>query len=244
MGKETDSVREHLEAALLVARESLGPASATLLGLPESQAVLLSRLRAGLALEDAVLGVVHEAAHTDRDLANEFLAYFLEDLMCAGHGALGGGLRRFLDTGDLVDSVVGDVWPQLRDIQFETRASFISLLAKRIQWKASDRARALGTSKRREDRRVEVEPGDLVAESEPGASSIAGRQDESDWLVLQILKLPPRDRTILRLHLGGASPRVIADKLGILLEAAQRATHRALERAREAGLKSRSRRHL
>ena len=70
---------EILERSLRFAREELGPFSERLISTPEAQALLLSRARGGLPVEDAVLKEVHQASKSSAQAAEEFLGYFLED---------------------------------------------------------------------------------------------------------------------------------------------------------------------
>ena len=123
----------HLEAALLFAREQLGPASERVVSTAAAQALILSRIRGGIMVEDAVLAEVHAAARLDQRAADEFLAYFLDDAHKKGRRLLSDGLRRFLETGDLVQSVFGEVWTSIADLNFETRAQFVALLAQRLR---------------------------------------------------------------------------------------------------------------
>ena len=67
------------QKALEFARARLGPACEQALGAPEAQAELDAAVRSGLSIEDATLAVVHGRAGKEADVANEFLAHFLED---------------------------------------------------------------------------------------------------------------------------------------------------------------------
>ncbi len=219
---------------LRFARAKLGPGAEAMLSDPAAQVLVLSRIRSGFDLEDAVLAEVHRAAADNRRLADEFLAYFLNDLMQLGHRFRSSALERFLDTGDLVQSVVGDLWPNLQSVRFETRGRFLSYLSKRLNWKASDRARRLTAGNRREDRRVDVEPGDLNRESgDPSPSVAAAREEEREMLALAILRLPERDRRIITLFLKGASVQDIAAEVGLSYDAARMALQRAIRKARQ-----------
>src|SRR5262245_49417445 len=102
----TEDARRQAMEVLQFARDKLGPSSEALLSDPAVQALVLSRLRHGTDLEDAVLAEAHRAASTDRRVADEFIAYFLADLMKLGHHTRSSALRRFLETGDLVQSVL------------------------------------------------------------------------------------------------------------------------------------------
>lgn len=230
----THPAEETAAATIRFAEERLGPSSARLLAHADVQALLRSRLRDGRSLPDAVLGLVHERARSDRSVADEFLAYFLDELVRSQRVSLAPALRRYLETGDLVQSVAKDVWEDLARVEFESRAGFIALLAQRLRWKTLDKARAARRDKRGEDRRVDL---DLVERPLPDpAASPATRlelREQSERMVLALLRLSERDRTILRLYLAGASTAALAKALGIREEAARRARARAIERARD-----------
>jgi len=234
-GSDTSGSHEDpdVAAGLAFATERLGPASAGLLADPRVQTLLLSRLRAGADLEDAVLAEVHRAAVADRRVADEFVAYFLTDLMRLGKSALGGRLRSFLDTGDLVHSVVGDLWPALSQVRFETRGRFLSYLSKRMRWKAVDSERRERSQQRRREGRAqgrgEEPPGE---EAPPSPLTQLVSDEERDRLTLILLRMADRDRELLTLYLRGESIDAIARELDLSRDAAYKALYRAIGRAR------------
>src|SRR5438552_10182657 len=131
----SNEAREQADGILSFARTRLGPASESALRDAALQALVFSRIRSGAEMEDAILAEVHRASALDRRVADEFLAFFLEDAHRSGRSLVAANMRRFLDTGDLVHSVLGDVWQDMSSLRFETRAQFISLLAQRLRWK-------------------------------------------------------------------------------------------------------------
>ena len=218
--------------ALLFARDELGPACATALSCVETQVAVLSRRRAGMNLEDAVLAEAFRIARDDRRVANEFVAYLLQDLVCLGRGALSSGLRRFLDTGDLVNSVIGDLWPKLAELQFESRAQFLSLLVGRLRWKASDHARKL--RRRPEEPSIDRDADKIESvASKPSPLSEMGVREQRERLILALTKLSERDRRIMRLHLRGEPLDSLSMELGLSRESAYQALKRAKRRARK-----------
>ena len=219
--------------ALRFARERLGPASERALSSPEAQALVLSRARAGSSLEDAVLWFAHREGRSDARVADEFVACFLADLLSIARPAISPGLRRFLDSGDLVQSVLGDLWGDLADVEFNSRASFLAYLAQRLRWKASDHHRGLHRDRRREDLRVDTDPGELpLAGPERAPDSLAAERDDWERLALRILRLAERDRLLVRLHLRGLSMAELAAEASLEPEAARKALQRALQRLR------------
>lgn len=223
--------QQHIDMALAFAKDHLGPASERIVSAAASQALILSRVRAGIAVEDAVLAEVHRAARADRRAADEFLAYFLDDAQRRGSQLLSDGLRRFVETDDLVQSVFGEVWTSIADLQFETRAQFVALLALRLRWKATDKARRLQSQRRGEQHRhpLPVDELALPADDKPPSSNL-GRREETQEMIARILRLPERDQILVRLHLRGASHQEMAEATGLSPDTARKALSRAVER--------------
>ena len=213
----------------------IGPASARRLKAPAHRATVLQFIDAGRDLEDAVLKVTHGLIRQDRGVANEFLAFFLYDLQRLGKFSMSSSsrLRRFLDTGDLVHSVIGDLWKDIPSLDFESRNQFLHLFARRMGWKAADNARRLASGARREDRRLFLEPEQI--ERPDGADAIPDqliRAEERDRLMLVLLRLKPRDGKLLALRLKGLEIHEIADQMGLKYDTARKALARALDQAR------------
>lgn len=223
--------REDGEYALAFAREHLGPNSASLVSRPEIASVIQRHIDRGDSTEDAVLKELHIRCAEQSQIADEFLQYFLCDLLRMRVTDLYPVLRRFLDTGDIVQSVLGDIWPELADLEFRNRASFLSLLSQRLKWKAEDKRRGLLAARRQENRRVESNPEllPLGSSSDLGLEKLQ-RAEEQDRLLRAILRLSPRDRKLVRLHLQGAGHKELGEALDLSSEAARKALGRAIKR--------------
>jgi RNA polymerase sigma factor (sigma-70 family) len=235
---------ERIEADILAfAAAKLGPASERLLREPEALADAAAQLRAGRDVSDVVLAKVHASMSGRRQLADEFAGYFLFDLMRMGKLSMASSskLRRFLDTGDLVLSVFGDLWGDVASLQFQSTDQFRSLFAKRMNWKASDQARRLRSGRRREDQRVAEQPEemDLSAPEHEGAPlPQLIRSEERERLILILLRLNERERRLLTLKLKDLPLEEIARDVQLSPESARRALDRALAHARQlAGLR-------
>ncbi len=236
-GGEPTPAGSSREAALAYARTELGPACEAQLRKPAVLEAVAARIDAGTAVEDAVLAAAHAALRDDRRAADEFAAHFMLEMMKSGSStiATSSGLRRFLDTGDLVDSVFGDIWDGLANLTFETRRQFRSLFLKRMDWKAKDKSRRINTQSRSEDKRVPMpDEQELAAHDEDTRQPLRTtiRREERDRLLLIMLRMKPRDAKLLSMHLGGASIEAIADRLDLTYEAARKALSRAIEHAR------------
>ncbi|KAA3606066.1 MAG: sigma-70 family RNA polymerase sigma factor [Planctomycetota bacterium] len=206
--------KDDLEVALEFAAESLGPSSYRYLNSMEGRERLLVQLQGGQSALNAALAQVHSGASTDPSLAEEFLSYFMEDLLRLSRASMAPSLRRHFDSGDLVQSVFRDLWPEFLNLEFRNRASFLALLAQRIRWKASNRARDLQSAKRREDRRSPVDPDELgLARTEPSPPSRMQASEQRRAAEDRLRALPEDERELLRLHFQGLTLDTIAERL-------------------------------
>ncbi len=226
--------RQELELFLI---EQLGPACVERFRDPLLQQELAKLLADGMELDDAVLKLVHGLSADDRNLADEFFGHFLSALMRIGHFTVSDGLRRFVETGDLVNSVAGSLWRDFAQTEFHTRRQYLTYCGQRLQWKAADRARSMSTAKRREDRHrslelEDVEPMSSAGQNKPGPATEVGNREEWDRLAVAMLRLPDRDRMVLQIHLRGGGNADVAEQLSLSPEAARKALQRAIEKAR------------
>lgn len=214
----------------------VGARATELLREPAVLALVVARTRRAATVEDAVLAELH-ARLDDARLADEFVAFFLADLDRLGHQALGPGLRRYVDTGDLVQSVLGDLWPEFRSLRFDSRDAFTALLAARLRWKASDQARALRSGKRREDLRQNADAAPEASTAQPGPATEFVRAEDFERAALALAGLPDRERALVRGHLRGQTWSELAAEHGLQAESARKAVQRALAavRKREGG---------
>jgi len=221
------------ERLLEFARDQLGPHSERCLRAAGALDAVRARVAAGVEPADAVLGHIHSRLGQDPRLADEFVAHFVLDLMLMGRISMASSsrLRRFLDTGDLVLSVFGDVWADFGDVRFESRNQYKRLFAQRLDWKAADQSRRLSAGTRREDLRGPEQPDELHGgQADPLGDAI--RREERERLILLLLRLKDRERRLLSMHLRGEPLESIAAAEGLSPEAARKALARAIEEAR------------
>jgi len=231
--RKDETGAERVVELLKFARAELGEASATMLEDPAVQVLALARIRNGYELEDAVLSQVHENMARNTRLADEFMGYFLRDLMRLGHRVKLTALKRFLDTGDLVQSVLGDLWGELARVRFETRGRYLAYLSRKLKWKASNKTRALETDKRSEHRRVDLEgEGEQPQEESGSPLTLAVQAEDMERLALGLMKLSVRDRSLLTAHLQGVALEEIARNHNLSYDATRMALKRAIRHAR------------
>jgi RNA polymerase sigma factor (sigma-70 family) len=231
--RQSLSPTELAAEVLRFARERLGPACEMMLADASVQTILQSRWKSGDDLEDATLREVHRVAKQDRRVADEFLAYFLCDLLNLGHQFVSPGLRRFLDTGDLAQSVMGDLWSKLCDTRFENRARFLKLITRMLRNKAIDKDRERRAGRRREDLREDRLPEELpLASAKTSPHGALIQNEEKEHMILVLLRLPERDRQLIQGTLEGKSIATLANELKLEKDAARMALNRAIQRAR------------
>lgn len=232
-GPSPDPSSEVMESQLSAFAASLGAASIAHLRRPDVLARAGDALRDGVSVEDAVLREVFVAAPHDTALADDFFRHLLRAAPDLAAGRGGAALQSLVETGDLVQSVCGDVWREMDDLRFDSLPRFLALVRTRLDWKASDAARRAKRQRRREDLRIESDPADLgVRDRAPTPYSRVVGAESEERLLVGLLALAPRDRKIVCLHLKGADVAAIAEQLGTGHEAARKALSRALQRLR------------
>jgi RNA polymerase sigma factor (sigma-70 family) len=140
-----------------------------------------------------------------------------------------------MESRDIAQSVFGNLWQDLSDLEFRTFPQFLSMVIQRIGWKASNRGRDLRRRKRSEDARVDLDVGGLGDErSERGPLTQLARAEDRELFIETIMTLPnQRDRGLIMDYLEGRSIREMAESFELEEESARRALNRALERVRE-----------
>ncbi len=220
------------ELAEFVATE-LGPASLDCFQQPKVLAQYQQLRADGAEVVDAALCVAHREAIANPAIGDEFLGHFLSSMMRVGSLQMRGGMRRYLDSGDLVNSVMGSLWKDLASTSFTTRSEYLAFLGRRLQWKAADKAKGLAAGKRRQDLQLEIdfEAFGIANAEQAGPATLAGNQEDHERLLALLPRLPPRDSEILRRAWRGEDVTHIADAMGLAKDAARKALTRAIEKA-------------
>lgn len=211
----------------------LGPVSLEKFREPAMLEEYLQLRKDGVELADAVLRLAHGEAIHNSSIGDEFLSHFLTAMMRVGRFSMRAGLRRYLDSGDLVNSVAGSVWKDLATVKFSTRREYLAFLGRRLQWKAADKAKALAAGKRRLDLQLNIdfESAGVANLDQAGPATQAGNQEDVDRLLAILPRLPKRDQDILRSALRGESVQQIAEAMELSQEAARKALKRAIKKA-------------
>ena len=221
------------------AARELGAASYRLLQSDYGLEGLGKRKIAGREISDVVLGVVFDALQggegESAELAEEFFKFLLPHAESRSHGRVSPSLRRHLESRDLAQSVFGNLWQDIPDLEFTTFPEFLSMVVKRISWKASNRGRDLRRKKRSLDAYVDIEVEGLTNPVHaPGPMTEFAWAEDKELLIEIIMSMPnKRDRRLIMARVEGVPLEEIATSLGLEVESARRALNRALERARE-----------
>ena len=221
------------------AARELGAASYRLLQTEYGLEGIEKRKDPGREVSDVVLGVVFDALQQGEgeaaELAEEFFKYLLPHAESRSHGRVGPRLRRHLESQDLAQSVFGNLWQDIPDLEFTTFPQFLSMVIQRISWKASNRGRDLRRKKRALDAHVDMDVGELAQPTQgPGPVTEFAWAEDRELLIETIMSMPnERDRRLIIGRIEGVSLAEMAASLGLEVESARRALNRALERARE-----------
>lgn len=225
-----------VDAAHAFALEHLGLKSHSYLKADSGEAELADRLRQELSIEDATLGAVFAGLHDDTALASEFFGYFASVLLQSNRSAMNGPLAKIYDRDDLVQSVMGDVFPKMGDLSFQSSGQFLAYLLQKLTWKRMDKFRHHGAAIRDYERNI---PIDSPASDERSAlvlpdpnaytplTQLAQEEDEGR-VVLALNRLSPQAQSLLRHRLeGGSLDQQYADELGVGLSSLRKQLERA-----------------
>lgn len=223
-----------MDDAITFARDRLGPASLARVNSPDGRAAVQRRLDQGATPSSAALGAVFEGMHADRELLGEFVHYFHQRALGVRIVDLYPGLRRILDTGDLAQSVMEDLLPDLAELEFRSEGQFLSYLVTRMKWKAADGS---GSARmRRETALSEPDPAPAGPLTPETGESLRGliRIEEREELLRRIHRLPARDCAMVRAFLRDEPAAVTRERLGLSEAAHRKALQRALQALRDA----------
>ncbi len=195
-------------------------------------AVAEKMLRDGFDSVDAVLATIYPSLGTCGHLRKEFFGYLWSEMNSSGHASPYGALRRYLETGDLLGSAFGDMLELFEGLEFRGRKAYISMIRRRMRWKAYKRIRTLPPESRFS---VECESLEVVGAFDGDDMNSVERRGE---LFRAIGRLHPRERALISAYLEGQSGNEIARKLEISSAAARKALERALNRLRSMVLKA------
>lgn len=233
-GKRTVSQDEYQAFA---ARE-LGPASYRLVQTERGAEDLRRRRVEGVEVSDIVLGTVFDALKRgdgETELAEEFFKFLIPHAEARSHGRVAPDLKRHLESQDLSNSVLGNIWSDVDKLEFTTFPQFLAMVIQRLSWKASNRGRDLRRKKRSEDARVDLDVGEMSdSRSERSPITELVRAEDYELFIKTIMALPiERERKLIMDHLEGRSVAEMAETHGLEMESARKALRRALNHARE-----------
>jgi RNA polymerase sigma factor (sigma-70 family) len=235
MDEARDRTRdERFERALEFAQQKLGPATAALIESCAGAEALGLGLQSCGDEKDALLTVAFRAMQAEAGnsmVGNEFWGYFLSLLSDQPHQLQSHYLRRIHGSSDLVQSAVLGLWCSSSHLEFHSRAAFLSLLIKRLTWKAQDHGKRLTRDRRREDLRIDAPPEDWNDQSDdPSEIEKLISAEDRDQVVLKMSQLPAHDQLVLHHILEGKGTDELAEKLEITFDAARKRKNRVIRR--------------
>jgi RNA polymerase sigma-70 factor (ECF subfamily) len=179
--------------------------------------------------ESASLELVRRIQDGDRAAWNELYERYHDQLLLAVRMRLGAGLRRFLQSEDIFQSVALEAFRALERFEYRGQGSLENFLKTLVLNKIRDRADTFGAQKRAGSVTLDEELAGTLASGagEPGYHD-AGRYERLER-ALEALPAEQRELILLR-KLDGLSSQEVAQRLGLSDEAARKAYSRALAR--------------
>jgi RNA polymerase sigma factor (sigma-70 family) len=154
-----------------------------------------------------------------------------------------GRLLRHESADDVVQGIHLRVLEQRAAFEYRGDESFLAWIRAVARSHLADRHAYWSALRRRPARLVRLVrtgeiTGDRSAAAEPaasatGPSTFASRREQVDVAVRALGLLPERDRNLVQWSLDGVDPAEQARRLGVSVEAADRARRRAVERLRK-----------
>jgi DNA-directed RNA polymerase specialized sigma24 family protein len=226
----------HDEYQAFAGRE-LGPASYRLVQTDLGKEDLRRRQEKGGEVLDIVLGAVFDALKRgdgEKELSEEFFMFLIPHAEARSHGRVAPDLKRHLESQDLANSVLGNIWSDVDKLEFTTFPQFLAMLVQRLSWKASNRGRDLRRHKRSEDARVDLDVNEMEGSgSKDGPITELVRAEDNELFIKTIMALPvERERKLIMDHLEGRGVAELAVTYGLEVESARKALRRALNHAR------------
>ncbi len=174
---------------------------------------------------DSLLAQVFEGAEGDPELRAEFFAFFWDRMPTGGSTSRYPILRRFLDSGDLLASAFGDMMEGLSRLEFRGRHSFQAMLVQRMKWKTYSQLRRANR-----DTPVLGSSGPEFVDGNQASDPATAYEDSeaNSEIISAIASLRPRERSLIRLFLNGATGQEMALEVGMRPAASRKALQRAL----------------
>lgn len=180
--------------------------------------------------ENASLELVARLKQGDQRAWEELYARYHDRLLLAARTRLGQGLRRFLQSEDILQSVALEAFRDLRAFEYRGKGSLDRFLHRLVLNKIRDRADTFGAQKR--SGAVALDDARLDEIAEPERADIGYRDGERyEQLERCLAALPDDLREVLLLRkIDGLGSKEIAERLGKSDDAIRKSYSRAVAR--------------
>jgi RNA polymerase sigma factor (sigma-70 family) len=181
--------------------------------------------------EPGLIELLAAAQAGDAEARERFFAAAYEPVLAIVRGRLGAGLRRYHESGDVVQEALLQALRSLPREGFADRQSLLAWLAALVENRLRDLAKFHGAQKRetgRERREASLDPDGLgLFEQEAGAgpASQAAAGEERDRLAAALRGMDSKRARAIELRSRGLAWADVAEELGLPSEGAARMLH-------------------
>jgi RNA polymerase sigma factor (sigma-70 family) len=182
-----------------------------------------------------VIELLRQAQAGDGAARDQLFERVYERVLAIVRGRLGTGLRRFHESGDVVQEALLQAVRSLGQVQIADEAALLSWLASVVENRLRDLAKFHGAQKReseRERRETSIDPDgvglwEARAGAAPGAgpASMAAESEQQERLRAALERLEPKRAQAIECRSRGLSWAEVAEQLGLPSEGAARMLH-------------------
>jgi RNA polymerase sigma-70 factor (ECF subfamily) len=181
--------------------------------------------------------LVAESQKGNRSALNELCDRYISRVLVAVRARLGDGLRRKVESWDIVQEVMIDAIRDVEDFSFRTEGAFLNYLNRVVENRIRDEADRWAAKKRHPDHEVQLDAARSnqsanplqIADAGPTPSRIVALTDELTRLEAAITQLPDEYRDlIIAAKIEGRSYQELAEESGKTSDAIRMQVGRAM----------------